>query len=103
MERSKYESFYAETTRIYVGIKRRQTRLKLRLMTSDEIQSRKALVHTKTCGGVQKGRDKKTILLMMFSKKILMEIFALTLKYLSTLVIKMIQSKSLYRIDFTRN
>ena len=50
------------------------------MMTAD---SQKALVTTKAYDGVQKDRDKENILLMTFWKKILMEIFALALKYIS--------------------
>ena len=56
------------------------------MMTAD---SQKALVTTKAYDGVRKDRDKENILLMTFWKKILMEIFTLTLKYFSALVIRM--------------
>ena len=64
------------------------------MMTAD---SQKALVTTKAYDGVRKDRDEENILLMTFWKKILMEIFALALKYFSAPVIRRLCVKSLYR------
>ena len=64
------------------------------MMTAD---SQKALVTTKAYDGVRKDRDEENILLMTFWKKILMEIFALALKYFSSPVIRRFQVKSSYK------
>ena len=64
------------------------------MMTAD---SQKALVTTKAYDGIQKDRDEENILLMTFWKKILMEIFALALKYFSAPVIRRLCVKSSYR------
>ena len=64
------------------------------MMTAD---SQKALVTTKAYDGVRKDRDEENILLMTFWKKILMEIFALALKYFFAPVIRRSRVKSSYR------
>ena len=53
------KSSFERTTRNYVGMKRKQTRLKLQLVMCDDGRSRKTLVDTKAYAGVCKDQDEE--------------------------------------------